>query len=79
MHCVNTILLKWDYRDTNKELDSIRSESLRQLRRLEYMSCHDGLTDLMNRSAFDSLLASELEKMEPAQTVAVVIVDLNGF
>ncbi len=79
LHGVNTVLLMWDYRDTHKELDTTRAQSLAQLRQLERMSTHDTLTDLLNRAAFDNLLETALYNASTPGDVAAIMVDLNGF
>jgi len=75
----NTIRQLWDFRDTHEELDTIRAESLARLRRLEHLSSHDALTNLLNRGAFDARLGSALREARDGEPVAVILLDLNGF
>lgn len=79
LFAANTIRQLWDFRDTHDELDTTRAESLVRLRRLEHLSTHDGLTNLLNRGAFDAKLASALRDTRDGDAVAVMLLDLNGF
>lgn len=79
LHVANTVRLLWDFRDTHQELDTTRAQSLVRLRRLEHLSTHDGLTNLLNRTAFEAELARHLEAATTGQPVAVILIDLNSF
>lgn len=47
---------------------------------LEYLSTHDALTDLLNRSAFEERLVSALaERRADGRRSAVLVLDLQGF
>ena len=79
MHAANNVMLKWDYLDTDKEMNRLRAESLNRLRQLEYTSKHDDLTHLINRSEFDRRLQEYLATPERTDHVFVVMIDLNDF
>ncbi|HTH63846.1 MAG TPA: diguanylate cyclase [Gemmatimonadales bacterium] len=49
-------------------------------RRLQWRSARDRLTDVINRSMFDDLLASEASRVQrTGNTLAVVLVDVDNF
>ncbi|WP_368184402.1 EAL domain-containing protein [Aestuariibius sp. HNIBRBA575] len=66
-------------KDTHKQLRNARRESNAQLRKLEYMTQHDGLTGLLNRWAFEEMLQNMIYRSDTESRVAVFILDLDGF
>ena len=76
---INTIETLSRQKDTQTALDQARTEANARLRELEHMNQHDALTGLLNRSAFDAALDNLLGKRRPTQTLAVFLLDLDGF
>ena len=76
---INTIETISRQKDTQNALDLARTEANARLRDLEHMNQHDALTGLLNRSAFDAALDNLLGKRRPTQTLAVFLLDLDGF
>ena len=76
---INTIETLSRQKDTQTALDLARTEANARLRELEHMNQHDALTGLLNRSAFDAALGNLLGKRRPTQTLAVFLLDLDGF
>ena len=51
-----------------------------RIRRLQWLSARDRLTDVINRSMFDDLLASEASRVQRAgNSLAVVLIDIDNF
>jgi diguanylate cyclase (GGDEF)-like protein len=65
--------------DTQRALDGARKEANNRLKELERLTRHDSLTGLLNRRGFDLSLAELLGRKDPFQTVAVFLLDLDGF
>lgn len=64
--------------ESSRELRNTQIEANARLKALEHLSRHDSLTGLLNRRAFDDVLANMLGKGGD-DDVAVMIVDLDGF
>lgn len=79
LYIVNTLQQLREYRDTHDELEKTRAELLKNLRAMEHMSLHDGLTGLGNRAQFQALLERMLSRAAPGNPLAVFMIDLNGF
>lgn len=52
----------------------------RTANRLDRLAAHDGMTDCLNRSAFDALLGNALERAQRSRTPAsLIVMDLDDF
>ena len=65
--------------DTHRALDRARKEANNRLKELESLTRHDSLTGLLNRRGFDLSLADLLNRTGPNPSVAVFLLDLDGF
>lgn len=67
-------------RHNRDAFSTARAEAEQRLRKLEHLARHDGLTGLLNRSAFDSKLRDALREHDLDSGVsAVLLVDLDRF
>lgn len=55
------------------------TDRMERERLMERLAEEDSLTGLMNRRAFDAILEQRLAERQPSETVAVVVLDLDGF
>ena len=72
-YIVNTFDTMNRQKDTHQALERARSEANARLMELERLSRHDTLTNLMNRRAFDEIVASLLMKLSPVSCISTPI------
>lgn len=75
----NTFETLTKQKDTQLALLLARREALGRLRELEHLSRHDGLTGLLNRSAFETGVEKLLADATLSRPVAVLLIDVDGF
>lgn len=76
---LNTVETIVQQKDTRAALDAARAQASERLRALERATRLDGLTGLLNRTAFDRALAELLERRRGGLRVAVFLIDLDDF
>lgn len=79
VYIFNTIQTIGTQKDTHRALRQARAEADARLHQLEHLASHDGLTGLLNRSAFDRALARMLDNPHRRTRIAVFLIDLDGF
>jgi len=80
MYFSNIVEVMHRQRHNRDAFSTARAEAEQRLRKLEHLARHDGLTGLLNRSAFDSKLRDALREHGPDSGVsAVLLVDLDRF
>lgn len=79
IYVANTFETILAQKDTQSALDAARADASARLVALERMSRQDSLTGLINRRAFDEVLDSWLAQPKQTGTIAVFIIDLDGF
>lgn len=79
IYIVNTFDTMNRQKDTHQALDRAREEANTRLIELERLSRYDTLTGLMNRRAFDEVIASLMHQHANRQGVTVFVLDLDGF
>ncbi|HET9076324.1 MAG TPA: EAL domain-containing protein, partial [Acidimicrobiales bacterium] len=60
---------------SSSRLDRLRMEVAAR----EHEASHDGLTGLANRNLFAQMVTEALERRSPSRTLAVMLMDLDGF
>lgn len=72
-------------RDENGDVKKIvkfatdRTEAVQDHQRVEYLSKHDPLTHLYNRTGFNTMIEAELASAGPEQHPTLLLIDLDGF
>lgn len=79
VYVFNTVQTIGAQKDTHRALRHARSEADARLYQLEHLANHDGLTGLLNRTAFDKALKRMLDNPHRRSRIAVFLIDLDGF
>lgn len=79
VYIFNTFETLHKQKDTQRALYSARDEANARLRALEHLSRHDTLTGVLNRRAFDEEMNHVLLNKRDASSLAVFLIDLDGF